>query len=188
MLSEFGASESIGVVLFCLVLFFIFKRWWPSLVTLIVAVPGGMLLNEWIKVLVHRHRPFVDGWFVDWSGYSFASGHTIGATLLYGQLALFIVPSIKSRRCRVLTLTTAAIFVLLVGFSRIALGAHYLTDVLAAIFFGMIWLVLCLFAGKPLHRQRAPVAIATGAALEVASVVVPIEAFGAPMPVKPPVR
>jgi undecaprenyl-diphosphatase len=176
MLSEFGASESIGVILSCLVLFFIFKRWWPSLVTLIVAVPGGMLLNEWIKVLVHRHRPFVDGWFVDWSGYSFASGHTIGATLLYGQLALFIVPSIKSRRWRVLTLTTAAIFVLLVGFSRIALGAHYLTDVLAAIFFGMIWLVLCLLAGKPLHRSRASVPIATGAALEVASVVVPIEA------------
>lgn len=188
MLSEFGASESIGVILLGLALFFIFKRWWPSLVTLIVAVPGGMLLNEWVKVLVHRHRPFVDGWFVDWSGYSFASGHTIGATLLYGQLALFIVPGIKSRRWRVLTLTTAAIFVLLVGFSRIALGAHYLTDVLAAIFFGMIWLALCLFAGKPLRRQRVSVPIATGAAPEMASVVVPIEAFGAPMPVKPPVR
>jgi len=184
MLSEFGASESIGVVLSCLVLFFIFKRWWPSLVTLIVVVPGGMLLNEWIKVLVHRHRPFVDGWFVDWSGYSFASGHTIGATLLYGQLALFIVPAIKSRRWRVLTLTTAALFVLLVGFSRIALGAHYLTDVLAAIFFGMIWLALCLFAGRPMRRLRAPVPIATGAESEVASVVVPLEAVGVPTPIE----
>ena len=182
--SEFGASESIGVILFCLVLFFIFKRWWPALVTLIVAVPGGMLLNEWIKVLVHRHRPFVDGPFVDWSGYSFASGHTIGATLLYGQLALFIVPAIKSRRWRVLILTTAALFVLLVGFSRIALGAHYLTDVLAAIFFGMIWLALCLFAGKPMRRQRASVLIATGAASEVASVVVPVEAVGVPTPIE----
>jgi membrane-associated phospholipid phosphatase len=187
MLSEFGASESIGVILSCLVLFFIFKRWWPSLVTLIVAVPGGMLLNEWIKVLVHRHRPFVDGWFVDWSGYSFASGHTIGATLLYGQLALFIVPGIKSRRWRVFTLATAAIFVVLVGFSRIALGAHYLTDVLAAIFFGAIWLALCLFAGKPLRRRRGPVPIVIDAASEVAEVVVPIEAVGGTMPIKPPV-
>ena len=154
--TEFGASESIGVVLFLVVVFFIWKRWWPSLVTLIVAVPGGMLLNEWIKVLVHRHRPFVDGPFVDWSGYSFASGHTIGATLLYGQLALFIVPAIKRRRWRIVTFSTATFFVLLVGFSRIALGAHYLTDVLAAIFFGIIWLTLCLFAGKPLHRNRFP--------------------------------
>jgi len=151
--TEVGSSEWIGVVLFFLVLFFVFKRWWPSVVTLIVAVPGGMLLNEWVKLLVHRHRPFVDGPFVDWSGYSFASGHTIGATLLYGQLALFIVPAIKSRHWRRLTVATAALFVLLVGFSRIALGAHYLTDVLAGIFFGIVWLALCLFAGKPMRRK-----------------------------------
>ena len=151
--TEFGASEAIGVVLFFVVLFFIWKRWWPSLVTLLVAVPGGMLLNEWVKILVHRHRPFVDGWFVDWSGYSFASGHTIGATLLYGQLALFIVPAIKSWPWRAFTVSTALFFVLLVGFSRIALGAHYLSDVLAGIFFGMIWLAFCLFAGKPMRRR-----------------------------------
>jgi membrane-associated phospholipid phosphatase len=151
--TEFGSSEWIGVVLFFAVLFFVWKRWWPSLITLIVAVPGGMLLNELVKVLVHRHRPLVDGPFVDWSGYSFASGHTIGATLLYGQLALFILPMIKGRRWRTLTVSSAALLIVLVGFSRIALGAHFLTDVLAAIFFGIIWLAFCLIAGKPLRRS-----------------------------------
>jgi membrane-associated phospholipid phosphatase len=159
--TEFGASEWVGLVLFFAVLFFVFKRWWPSVVTLIVAVPGGMLLNEWLKVLVHRHRPFVDGPFVDWSGYSFASGHTIGATLLYGQLALFVVPAIRSRRWRAFTFATAGLFVFLVGFSRIALGAHYFTDVMAGILFGIVWLTLCLFAGKPLRRRPASVSIAT---------------------------
>src|SRR5207237_6773133 len=86
-LSEPGSSECIGFLLFAIVLFFIWKRWWPSLLTLVVAVPGGMLLNEMVKLLVHRHRPYVDGAFVDWSGYSFASGHTLGVTLLYGRLA-----------------------------------------------------------------------------------------------------
>ena len=132
--TEFGSAEWIGVVLFALVLFFAWKGWWPSLVTLIVAVPGGMLLNEWVKLVVHRHRPFVDGPFVDWSGYSFASGHTIGATLLYGQLLLFILPVLKTRQLRLLCISSAASLVALVGFSRIALGAHFLTDVLAAIF------------------------------------------------------
>jgi membrane-associated phospholipid phosphatase len=155
--TEFGSGEWIGLILFGLVLFFVWKRWWPSLVTLIVAVPGGMLLNEWVKVLVHRQRPFVDGPFVDWSGYSFASGHTIGATLLYGQLALFILPAMKARHLRWLTVSSAALLVALVGFSRIALGAHFLTDVVAAIVFGIIWLAFSLFATKPMRRRAAPI-------------------------------
>lgn len=150
--TEFGSSEWIGTVLFFLVVFFIWKRWWPSLVTLIVAVPGGMLLNELLKILVQRPRPFLAGPFVDWSGYSFASGHTIGATLLYGQLALFILPAVKARHWRRLTIFSAVLLVALVGFSRIALGAHFLTDVLAAIIFGVLWLAFCLIAGKPLRR------------------------------------
>jgi membrane-associated phospholipid phosphatase len=150
--TEFGSAEWIGLILFGLVLFFAWKRWWPSLVTLVVAVPGGMLLNEWIKVLVHRQRPFVDGPFVDWSGYSFASGHTIGATLLYGQLLLFVLPALKARHWRLLSIFSAISLVALVGFSRIALGAHFLTDVLAAILFGIIWLALCVVFGRPIRR------------------------------------
>jgi membrane-associated phospholipid phosphatase len=151
--TDFGSGEWVGIILFALVLFFAWKRWWPSLVTLIVAVPGGMLLNEWVKVLVHRQRPFVDGPFVDWSGYSFASGHTIAATLLYGQLLLFILPALKARHWRLLSIFSALSLVAVVGFSRIALGAHFLTDVLAAIIFGIIWLMLCVILGKPMRRR-----------------------------------
>src|SRR5437762_9938246 len=152
--TDFGSGEWIGLIVFALVLFFVWKRWWPSLVTLIVAVPGGMLLNEWMKVLVHRQRPFVAGPFVDWSGYSFASGHTIGATLLYGQLLLFILPVLKARHWRLLSMFSAVLLVLLVGFSRIALGAHFLTDVLAAIVFGIVWLMLCMVLRKPIRRRN----------------------------------
>ena len=158
-LTEFGSGEWIGVVLFALVLFFVWKRWWPSLVMLIIAVPGGMLLNEWLKLAVHRDRPFVEGAFVDWTGYSFASGHTIGATLLYGQLLLFVLPSLKARHLRLLCIFSAVALVLLVGFTRIALGAHFLTDVLAAIFFGVIWLMLCTVLGKSVRRRTVASAV-----------------------------
>ena len=170
--TEFGSGEWIGIIMFAVTLFFAWKRWWPSLVTLIVAVPGGMLLNEWVKVLVHRHRPFVDGPFVDWSGYSFASGHTIGATLLYGQLLLFVLPALKTRHWRLLCIISAMSLVLLVGFSRIALGAHFLTDVLAAIVFGVLWLVFCLIAGKPLRRS---VVLTPGVPLVSEPALVPVE-------------
>ena len=102
---------------------------------------------------MHRDRPFVEGAFVDGSGYSFASGHTMGATLLYGQLLLFVLPLLKARNLRLLCISSAAALVLLVGFTRIALGAHFLTDVLAAIFFGITWLVLCTVLGKSVRRR-----------------------------------
>ena len=159
--TEFGSGEWIGIVLCALVLFFVWKRWWPSLVTLIIAVPGGMLLNEWLKLAVHRQRPFVEGPFVDWSGYSFASGHTIAATLLYGQLLLFLLPLLKRRHLRIVCIFSAVSLVVLVGFSRIALGAHFLTDVLAAIIFGVTWLILCMVLGNSMQRRNVALAIST---------------------------
>jgi membrane-associated phospholipid phosphatase len=152
-LTELGSGEWIGLVLFSIILFLLWKRSWPAIALLIVAVPGGMLLNEWLKIAVHRHRPFFLDPFGDWSGYSFASGHSIGATLLYGQIALFLVPMLKRRHWRTVTLALAALLISLVGFSRIALGAHYLSDVLGGIFLGLVWLVFCLIAGRPLHRR-----------------------------------
>jgi undecaprenyl-diphosphatase len=165
--TEFGSGEWIGIVVAALVLFFMWKRWWAPLVTVIVAVPCGMLLNELVKLAVHRHRPFVDGPFVDWSGYSFASGHTMGATLLYGQLLLFVLPLLKTRHWRLICIFSAASLVLLVGFTRIALGAHFLTDVLAAIFFGIIWLMLCTVLGKSVRRRTVASAVSISHSAEL---------------------
>src|SRR6266487_3318067 len=64
-----------------------------------------------------------------------------------------VLPALKARHWRLLSIFSAVSLVALVGFSRIALGAHFLTDVLAAIVFGVLWLVFCLIAGKPLRRS-----------------------------------
>jgi undecaprenyl-diphosphatase len=156
LLSDFGSALWVGVVLFVVVLFCAWKRRWIALAILIAAVPGGMLLNEWMKILVHRPRPFVRGPFVDWSGYSFASGHAIGATLLYGQLLLFVLPSLKTRHWRLLCILGGVTLVVLVGFSRVALGAHFLSDVLGAIVLGVVWLVLCARVGSLIRRHHEP--------------------------------
>ena len=185
-ITEFGSSGWIALVLSVAVVFFVFKRWWPSLATLVIAVPGGMLLNELVKVLVQRERPFHEGWFVDWSGYSFASGHAIGATLLYGQIALFLLPLIKSRRMRILLFSAASFVIALVGFTRIALGAHYLTDVLAGMFFGMMWLTLCLFIARPFRRVALPAVVAeVMPEPEPALVPVPVATEASSAPLKP---
>jgi undecaprenyl-diphosphatase len=152
-LTSLGSGEWIGLALAGIILFLLWKRSWIPAATMVLAVPGGMLLNEWLKIGIHRDRPFFDDPFGMWSGYSFASGHTIGATLLYGQLAILIVPALKTRQSRAVTISVAMVLVVLVGFSRIALGAHYFTDVLGAILLGSLWLTFCLLVTRT-WRQK----------------------------------
>jgi membrane-associated phospholipid phosphatase len=73
------------------VLVMIVKKRWFGLVALVLTVSGGMLFHHLIQIIVHRNRPFHYSQFLDLGGYSFPSGHTMAATLLYGLLAAFAV-------------------------------------------------------------------------------------------------
>jgi membrane-associated phospholipid phosphatase len=138
-----GSGLAIGLVLGAIVLGVMWRRRWDRLAWVVLTVPGGMLLGEAVKLLVHRHRPYVTGPFVDWAGYSFPSGHTIGATLLYGSLIVLALSVIERPRWRAATCLAGVTLIVAVAFSRVALGAHYLTDVLGAILLGTLWLTLC---------------------------------------------
>ncbi|MCU1268481.1 MAG: hypothetical protein JWM21_4799 [Acidobacteria bacterium] len=122
--------------------------------TLVVTVYGGMLLNFWLKGVFQRARPHFDDPILTLTSYSFPSGHTMMATVLYGALSAVIVSQVRDWRWRVLTIVVAILLIALVGFSRIYLGAHYLSDVLGAIAEGAAWLALCLTAMDTWRRGR----------------------------------
>jgi len=124
-------------------LYLLWRRriYWLAVVWL--SVFGGMGLNVMLKYIFHRARPSFDDPILSLTGYSFPSGHTMAATVLYGVLAAFLFTKIQAWPWRVLILIVAGCLILLVGFSRIYLGAHYLTDVVAAIAEGLAWLSLC---------------------------------------------
>ncbi len=130
------------------------KRCWHRLLALVLVVPGGMALNVLLKIAFHRHRPSFKDSFLIFHGYSFPSGHTMGATLLYGLLAAFAVIALKTWRWRVGAVFGALVMVLLVGFSRVYLGAHYPSDVLGAAAAGFAWLTLSLTAVETWRRSR----------------------------------
>ena len=139
------------------------KHWFP-LASLITTVGTGSLFGETLKLIVHRVRPFPAGPFGEWGGYSFPSGHTIAATLLYGFLALAMLRLFKRRRWRFLSTCSLLLLIVSVGFSRIALGAHYLTDVLGAMTLGTLWIFLCPACLRILHKKiRQPVSTSTPA-------------------------
>jgi membrane-associated phospholipid phosphatase len=139
-------------VTFALYLFWRRHRYW--LMALLLSVFGGMLLNVVLKNVFQRPRPHFGDSILTFSSYGFPSGHTMAATCFYGVVAAFLVWKIRAWPGRVLVVAIAGILILLVGFSRIYLGAHYLSDVLGAMAEGMAWLALCLTAVYTTWRAR----------------------------------
>jgi membrane-associated phospholipid phosphatase len=123
-------------------------------ITLMLAVFGGMALNLLLKNLFLRPRPHFNDHILTLTSYSFPSGHTMTATVFYGTLCALVLSQVRRWQWRVLAILGAALLVLLVGFSRIYLGAHFLSDVLAAIAEGLAWLAFSLIAVETIRRRQ----------------------------------
>lgn len=136
-------------------LWFWHKRAPYWLLALALAVPGGMLLNVLLKHTFQRVRPAFDEPLLSLATYSFPSGHTAGATLFYGVLASYIVMTSPRWKVRIAAMIGAAAMVFIVAFSRVYLGAHFVSDVLAAMAESAGWLAICITAVSTLRRRRA---------------------------------
>ncbi len=100
---------------------------------------GGAVLAPVVKELVGRARPMVPVVVAPATGDSFPSGHALGSTVAYGVLLLVFLPAVPARARGPLVVAVAAL-VAAIGCTRIALGVHYLSDVLAGWFLGLAWL------------------------------------------------
>lgn len=130
------------------------KREWNWLLVLILSVAGGMLLNVLLKETIRRPRPVFDIPLLTLETWSFPSGHTAGATAFYGVVAAYLTSKTTSRWRRTLVIASAITLLVLVAFSRMVLGAHYLSDVMAAVVASTGWLALCFAAVGIWGRHR----------------------------------
>ena len=130
------------------------KRRWYWLLVLGLTVPGGMLVNGLMKLAFHRSRPSFDDQVLTLASYAFPSGHVAAATLFYGFLAVLLATRCSRWSHKVLVGLCATAVVVLVALSRMYLGVHYLSDVLAAFAEGVAWLTLCLVGTRTFWQVR----------------------------------
>lgn len=111
---------------------------------LVLAFGGASIVNALLKLVFHRPRPELA--FVHLDTYSFPSGHAAASSATFTTFAYLLARRHHSTRARIWIGLGAAAAIALVGFSRLYLGAHYLSDVLAGISFGVAWAAASLLA------------------------------------------
>jgi undecaprenyl-diphosphatase len=148
--TDLGATLTLVGVLAVGVLWLLLRRL-PRLAVLVMLTgAGGLILNPVVKELVARLRPVVETPVYRTDGWSFPSGHAMSSLVCYGILLLVFAPVLHTRARRVVV-GCAVLLVAAVGLSRVALGVHYLTDVLAGWLLGSLWLAAITVA---FHRWR----------------------------------
>lgn len=136
-----------GVVLTFLMLligiyFFLVKNY-RSLILVLIAGTGGGIIDTLLKEYFMRPRPDIIIRLTEASSYSFPSGHSMMSAVIYLSLAAILARNMAQIKLRVYIISVALFLTFIIGVSRIYLGVHYPTDVLAGWSAGLAWASLC---------------------------------------------
>jgi len=117
-----------------------------------IAAVGAISLNYLLKELFVRARPALWDHIINVNHYSFPSGHAMVSIVVYGCMGYTLAQEFPQWRSQILTLTV--ILILAIGFSRLYLGVHWPTDVMAGYAVGLVWLTACI-VNEYLLTQKA---------------------------------
>jgi membrane-associated phospholipid phosphatase len=148
-ITQIGNAASVIIITGSLLSWFWLKKRPYYFYLLLTTVSGSALTAQILKVLVARPRPELALYPLD--SFSFPSGHATSAMALYGVIAYILLWGSERSPYRYLGLFLCGLAISLVGFSRIYLGFHYLTDVLAGYVIGALWLWVTVWVLKRNH-------------------------------------
>jgi membrane-associated phospholipid phosphatase len=120
------------------------KGWITELQLLALAAVGAEIITIGLKHGFQRDRPFFADPLASEGSYSFPSGHASVSLAVYGTLGFIAARHLGSLRARIVALAGAVALVLLIGLSRLYLGVHFLSDVIAGYSIGIAWIALCI--------------------------------------------
>jgi undecaprenyl-diphosphatase len=129
------------------------RRQYHAFVLMIVATLGARLLNVFLKEVFGRPRPDPTLHLTEVRSPSFPSGHAMDSAVIYLILAALLMRLVQPRALKLYFLGLAALLTFLAGFSRVYLGVHYPSDVLAGWVAGLAWAVLCWSVANYLQRR-----------------------------------
>ena len=153
-LSFIGSSIVLTIGTAIVVIWFATKRWGREAKLFTATMIGAALLNITLKLTFKRARPtpFFD--LTPPESYSFPSGHSLASACFFGALAAILTARIKRKRARTMVWIVCATMFLSIGFSRIYLGVHHTTDVIAGFSAAFIWILMVRFVEMQLARRR----------------------------------
>ena len=143
---------TIGTIIVCV--WFATKKWGREAKLFAATMIGAALLNITLKLTFQRARPTPFFNLTPPETYSFPSGHSLASACFFGALAAILTARLKRRRARTMVWIVCATMFLSIGFSRIYLGVHHTTDVIAGFSAALIWILVVRFVEISLSHKR----------------------------------
>jgi undecaprenyl-diphosphatase len=142
-ISSLGSGAVTGLIVLLVTLFYVLAGHWRYALLMLACSVGTLAGMVMLKDFYERARPTIVTHIDPPGGHSFPSGHSMISAALYMTLAVLIARAMERRRLRIYVVAMGALLTLVIGFTRLYLGVHYPTDVLAGWTAGSLWALLC---------------------------------------------
>jgi undecaprenyl-diphosphatase len=152
-ITSLGSPTVLGLTVFFVAGFLLLQGLWRRALFAMAASFGGWFITGALKQLFQRPRPDVVPHLREVMSMSFPSGHALQSAVVYLTLGALMMHIAKRRLTKLYCMTIAMLMTMLVGASRVYLGVHYPTDVLAGWLLGLSWALLCWMIERSLERQ-----------------------------------
>lgn len=156
-LTSLGGISVLGLFAVIVIVFLLSQRKWLSSLLLALGLAGGVGLSEGLKAVFERERPPQAMQAVETINASFPSGHALLAAVFYLSVAVMLTRAFPRQRFKAFVLVVGMVLALLVGLTRVYLGAHWASDVIAGWAVGAAWamaLWLAAYAVARIQRRR----------------------------------
>lgn len=153
-ITDFGHGVPMDYVVLAIIILFLFFKNYKSLIIFFASLPFSQLVYSSIKVIIERPRPPIEHRLIEIGHYSFPSGHSTLSMVLYGLLIYFSWKYIKNLKVKYTLTTILCLLIFIIGFTRLWLCVHYLTDVIGGFSLGICIVYLCAIFDKLLTSKN----------------------------------